>query len=87
MRADVNRNRLKFVTEGFLTQMRQTYAKRHPADPNPIRMLEDYPPDQQVQLMAAVLRAIDLAGPKKDKAFADWAQRQNEADGRPTFAE
>jgi hypothetical protein len=73
----ISRRRLHFATTGFLAEMRKAYARLHPDLECPIKNLEDYPPEQRSALMAGVQKAMQLAHPDADTAFAAWEERQS----------
>jgi hypothetical protein len=74
--ARLSRLRLRFVTAGFLAEMRKQFSRKHPDKPSPVKNLSDYPPDQRSALMASIEQAILFASPESDKTFAVWAERQ-----------
>jgi len=49
----------------------------HPeATENPVKNLTDYPPEERGALMASLEKAIDSAGPDKDKLYDAWLANQ-----------
>ncbi len=57
--------------------MRRRYSAMHPeATENPVKNLTDYPPEERGALMASLEKAIDSAGPDKDKLYDAWLANQ-----------
>ncbi|MER9176211.1 hypothetical protein NKH72_21785 [Mesorhizobium sp. M0955] len=73
----MNRLRLEYATEAFLNAMRREYQKERPADPVPIRSLQEYTPAQRSALMRAVGAAIKNTRPENDNAFEEWSQKRS----------
>lgn len=57
--------------------MRREQIKHIPADPAPIRLLRDYPPEQRSALMRAVGAAIKSGAADRDADFASWCERRS----------
>lgn len=70
----LSRPRLEFAAVAFLSEMRRRYLEDNPDKENPVRKLEDYPPDQRSDLMAALQKAIVSASPEADRSFQAWLE-------------
>lgn len=84
----MDRKRLEFAADGFLTAMRLAQARRAPAAPTTIRRLADYPEADRNVLLTAIGKAILLTNPKSDQAFKAWLADQISAtaESDSTFA-
>lgn len=67
----VDRQRLAFATEIFLTNMRQQ-AIAAGKDASKIKRLEDYPEAQRSALMNSVDRAMRSTEPSMDRHYEAW---------------
>lgn len=76
----MNRQRLEFVTIGFLTEMRRQWAILHPGEPCPVKNFQDYPPNERSALMAAVRKSIDMGSAPSDKLFEAWQKKRQTAE-------
>lgn len=74
--ATVNRKRLEYACQAFLTQMARSFASEQPGEPSPVRVITDYSPEQRSMLMKAVGAAIKSTQADADQAFQGWLDRQ-----------
>lgn len=72
----MNRLRIEFAAEGFLTAMGREFARRHPTDSSPVKTLQDYSPADRSTLMKAVAVAIKRAQPTADESFQTWCEQR-----------
>jgi hypothetical protein len=73
----INRKRLEFACNAFLTTMtRQFFALNPDAEECPVKALSDYPEDQRSVLMRAVGAAIKSTDTDSDTSFDLWAAQQ-----------
>jgi hypothetical protein len=77
----ISRLRLRFVTSGFLAEMRKAYARDHPGLECPVKNLEDYSPEHRSALMAAIEKSIALSEASSDTFYELWRERQSETSG------
>lgn len=76
----INRKRLEFACNAFLTAMtRQFFALNPDASECPVKPLTDYPEDQRSALMRAVGEALKSTDTKSDAAFLAWMDQQQAA--------
>jgi|HigsolmetaAR204D_1030405.scaffolds.fasta_scaffold18291_3 hypothetical protein len=80
----IDRQRLTFAAMGFLAEMRKRFIAMHPDRECPIRPLHEYSPTSQAALMAGIQKAISLAQPGADQAFAAWLEREAQKDPAET---
>lgn len=68
----MDRLRLEFAAEGFLSAMRREYVGRSKSADIEIRSLKDYPADDQGALLNALKSALRMTSPETDAAFQTW---------------
>lgn len=73
----IDRQRLEFAAEGFLSTMRRIYADRGGSPDLAIRTLKEYHPSDQRALLKALENAINMASPEFDAAFRTWLFDRN----------
>ncbi|MBA8881656.1 hypothetical protein [Phyllobacterium myrsinacearum] len=74
----MNRQRIEYATEGFLSAMRREFLKLHPADPCPIKRLADYSPAHRSALMNAIGISMRFGEKERDKDFDAWMKKRAE---------
>lgn len=74
----IDRNRLRYATEVFIAECRRQHFKLSPDKPNPVKSLEEYPPDQQAALMRALEKSLVATTPPADKFYIDWLSKRPE---------
>lgn len=74
----INRKRLEYACERFLTEMNRAYVKTHPGEDSVVRKLSDYSPEQRSMLMRAVGTAIKATQPAEESSYQTWMERQLE---------
>lgn len=76
----VNRKRLEFACNAFLTQMTRQFFKLNPeAQESPVKSLMDYPENERSALMRSVAAAIKATQPDDDAAYQTWLSQQQSA--------
>jgi len=73
-----SRLRLRFITTGFLAEMRKQFAQSRPDEECPIGNLADYSPEHRSALMAGLELALKYGSEDADKLFNAWVERQLE---------
>lgn len=76
----MDRLRLEYATEVFLSSMRMQFAALNGVEENPIKGLREYPEKQRSALMTAISKAVLAADPVGDQSFAKWCERRAEND-------
>lgn len=74
----MDRRRLEFCTEIFLSEMRRQFAVVNPGEESAIRSLAGYSPEHRSCLMAAVAKAVQAADPKNEASFINWVSRNGQ---------
>jgi hypothetical protein len=73
----INRKRLEFACNAFLTSMtRQFFALNPDATECPVKTLADYPEDQRSALMRSVGAALKSTDAVSDASFTVWVEQQ-----------
>ncbi len=73
----MNRQRLEFIAELFLQEMRRQAFALNPHAPKNVRSLNGYPPEHRSALMDSLDRAVKASGKEADATFLDWQSRRN----------
>lgn len=68
----MDRLRLEYAAEGFLSSMRRVYAGRNVQSDVEIGRLNDYSPEDRGALIKAISNAIRMTEPETDLAFQQW---------------
>lgn len=75
----IDRNRLRYATEVFVSECRRQRAALLPHEDNPVRSLSEYSSEQQAALMRAVEKALVATKPAADTFFQEWLFKQQES--------
>lgn len=74
----LDRNRLRYMAEVFVSECRRQRIALFPDLPNPVKSLGEYPSDQQAAIMRAMEKAHIASTPGADSFFNDWLSKQQE---------
>lgn len=73
----IERQRLEYAAEGFLSSMRRIYVGRGGDQDLAIRSLKEYSPNDQSALIKALENAIKMTSPETDAAYQTWLINRN----------
>ena len=73
----MDRLRIEYAAEGFLSVMRRIHAGREDKADVEIRNLRDYSPQDRSALIAALQQALKMTSSETDKAFETWLINRN----------
>lgn len=68
----MDRLRLEYAAEGFLSTMRRIHAGRDPRPDVEIKNFRDYSPEDRGALIQALTNAIRMTGPETEEAYQQW---------------